>query len=100
MLAYDKPLTPHQFAVELTAAGVAHNGIGTAAGEVFTFTQDGRPKALPAAAGAVLDVHVARREVTDDELREEFRNPLTTSTRKQQIRDMLSGLAERETVLA
>lgn len=47
-----------QLAAELTAAGVAHRGLGTAGGRLYTYDADGAITELPPAAAAVVAAHV------------------------------------------
>jgi hypothetical protein len=52
----------------------------------------------PAAAQAVLDAHVAMRQKTTEEYSAEFQDAATTPARKQEIRDIQSGLLPPEYV--
>lgn len=65
---------------------------------LFALDADAQKTDLPPEAQAVVDAHVAMRDKTDAELAAEFRAPGTTPARKQDIRDMQSGLLEREQV--
>jgi hypothetical protein len=65
---------------------------------LFMYDDQNTPTDLPTGAAAVVDAHVAMRDKTDAELAAEFQNPDTTAVRKQEIRDMQSGLLPREQV--
>ena len=65
---------------------------------LFTHDEQGAPINLPSGAQAVVDAHVALRDKTDAELAAEFQDPNTTPARRQEIRDMQSGLTPREQV--
>ena len=96
-----KPINLAQLQSEMQMAKVAYtSGLGQADSEVFTYDAEGQPAdfADQAAAEAVLSAHVAMRDKTDGELAAEFQDPSTTPARKQEIRDMQSGLLPREQV--
>jgi len=99
----DKPVNLSQLHGELESAGVdCSAGLGMADGYVFTHDQGGVPTSFPADDQALVEqtiaAHVAMRDKTDAELAAEFRAAGTTPARKQDIRDMQSGLLEREQV--
>lgn len=86
-----------QLETELTAAGVACSGLGMTEDQVYTYDSAGQPVDLPAEAQAVIGAHVAMRDKTDAELSTEFQ-ATSDPARKQDIRDMQSGLLAREQV--
>lgn len=103
-----KPINLSQLQDEIETAGVAvAPGLGmisTSDGSTYVhaYNADGTPSDFPsadqAAADAAIAAHVAMRPKTDAELSAEFQQPETTPARKQEIRDMQSGLMPREQV--
>jgi len=98
-----KPINTGQLQSELETAGVdCSAGLGTADERVFTYDEGGVPIDFPSDDQALVEqtiaAHVAMRDKTDAELAAEFRAAGTTPARKQDIRDMQSGLLEREQV--
>lgn len=65
---------------------------------LFTYNEQHVPSDLPSGAQVVVDAHVAMRDKTDAELAAEFQDPNTSPARRQEIRDMQSGLLPREQV--
>jgi len=97
-----KPINLNQLETELGTAGVTSNGLGMTGDAVFTYDADGVPIDFASADQPKVDqaitAHVAMRDKTDAELAAEFQDPGTTAARKQEIRDMQSGLLPREQV--
>lgn len=56
----DKTVDLVQLEQELQAAGIKINSLGTSAGDVFTYDEQGRKMELPKAARSVLDAHTAK----------------------------------------
>jgi hypothetical protein len=98
-----KPINLSQLQTELQAAGVdCSTGLGMRGGYVFTFDAAGESIDFPQSGQSTVDQtianHIAMRDKTDAEYATEFQNPATTAARKQEIRDMQSGLMPREQV--
>lgn len=98
-----KPINLSQLQTELTTAGVqVSRGLGLVAELLYTYDVEGTPVDFPTAdqptVGQCIANHVAMRDKTDAELAAEFQAPGTTTARKQDIRDMQSGLMPREQV--
>ena len=101
--AQDKPINLSQLQDELLVAGVACTaGLGMASGLIYTYDTHGQPSDFPteqrAAADQVISDHVAMRDKTSAEYAAEFQDPSTTLERKQEIRDIQSGLLPPEQV--
>lgn len=97
-----KPINLSQLQTELEAAGVdCSDGLGMTDDQVFTYDAEGQPMDFPSAeqatVDATIDAHVAMRPMTDQELAAEFQ-ATSDPARKQDIRDMQSGLIPREQV--
>lgn len=97
-----KPINLAQLEGEINTAGVATSGISMANGYVFQHDAEGQPIDFAvgdqAAVNQCISAHVAMRDKTDAEYATEFQNPNTTVARKQEIRDITSGLLPREQV--
>lgn len=106
-----KPINLSQLQQELEVAGVATGGgLGTHApgadeppGPTTVFLYDaGQPTNFSSGEQSAVEQtianHVALRDKTDAELAVEFQEPGTSPGRKQDIRDMQSGLMPREQV--
>ena len=99
-----KPINLAQLQGELVTAGIqfGSSGLGLTEDLVHTYGPEGIPAdfeaAVQPAVDAAIAAHVGMRDVTDAELADEFQQPETTAARKQEIRDMQSGLLPREQV--
>jgi hypothetical protein len=108
----DKPINLSQLEQELQGAGVATGtGLGMhqpgedePAGPTTVFLYDAGSAAKDfsssdqAAVDQVIADHIALRDVTDEEYAAEFQDAATTAARRQEIRDITSGLLPREQV--
>jgi hypothetical protein len=97
-----KPIMLHQLEAELVAVGVSVNGLGMVEDLVYTYGADGLPSDFEpnqqrAVQQAIAD-HVAMRDKTSAEYATEFQDPNTPPARKQEIRDIQSGLIPPEQV--
>jgi hypothetical protein len=99
-----KPINLSQLRDELAAAGVAVGALGVTGDVVHTYSAAGEPMDFSGADRAkvnqVVTAHVARREKTNAEYVAEFGAAATSAERKQEIRDMVTGLLPREQVPA
>jgi hypothetical protein len=98
-----KPINLVQLEQELAAAQVAiGSGIGLQASAVFTYDADGASADFAdgqqALADQVIGEHVAMRDRSSAEYAAEFQDPNTSTARKQEIRDIQSGLLPPEQV--
>jgi len=97
-----KPINLKQLQTELQAAGVPTGGLGIVEDAVFTYDAVGALADFPTAQQATVDQaianHIALRDVTDEEYAVEFQGAETTAVRRQEIRDITSGLLPREQV--
>jgi len=98
-----KPINLAQLQGELNVAGAdVSGGLGLTAGYVHTYSSDGAAADFPQDEQPTVDQviadHVAMRAKTDAEYAAEFQDPNTTVERKQEIRDITSGLLPREQV--
>jgi hypothetical protein len=92
-----KPINVGQLATEMTAASQP-SVLMLSGNDLRAVDVSGNPQELSAGQQTVVNAHAARRNVTDEEYQAEFQNAATTATRKQEIRDITSGLLPRETV--
>jgi hypothetical protein len=98
-----RPINLSQLESEFKTAGITTSGgLGMAFDAVHTYADDGEPADFPTAEQASVDeciaAHVALRDVTDAEYAAEFQDAATTAVRRQEIRDITSGLLPREQV--
>jgi hypothetical protein len=97
-----KPINLSQLQQELMSAGVPTTALGLTETYVYEYDADGLPVDFPeaqqAAADQAITNHVAMRDKSDAEYSAEFQDPNTTAARKQEIRDITSGLLPREQV--
>ena len=97
-----KPINAAQLQTELQTAGVDVAGLGMSGDMIYTYDATGQPADFMAAQQPLVEQtianHVAMRDKTDAELAAEFQTSGTTAARKQEIRDMQSGLMPREQV--
>jgi hypothetical protein len=101
-----KPINLEQLQGELATAGVSvPNGLGLSGPaadsptvSLLTFDVNGTYQDVPPEAAPVVQAHIAMRDKTDEEYAIEFQNPNTTAERRQEMRDITSGLLSREQV--
>ena len=96
-----KPINLSQLRDELAGQGL-EVGLGSHDDMIYTYDDQGQfadfTSAQQPTVEAAIANHVAMRDKTDAELAAEFQTPGTTAARKQEIRDMQSGLMPREQV--
>jgi hypothetical protein len=99
-----KPINLAQLSTELASAGVdvSASGLGLHADLVYTYDAEGQPADFAAseqhAVEQAIADHVAMRDKTSAEYAAEFQDPNTPPARKQEIRDIQSGLMPPEQV--
>jgi hypothetical protein len=98
-----KPVNLSQLQAELEAANVdCSAGLGMHDDLVYTYDADGQPTDFPSETRPTIDQciadHVAMRVKTSAEYAAEFQDPNTTAARKQEIRDIQTGLMPPEQV--
>jgi len=98
-----KPINLSQLQDELVAGGVATgDGLGMSGEYVYAYDASGLPsdfdEAQRATADQVIADHVGMRDKTTEEYADEFQAEGTTAARKQEIRDIQSGLLPPEQV--
>lgn len=97
-----KPINLAQLQGELLVAGVSVTGLGLTNDQVYPYATNATPTDFAPADQPTVDQvvgsHIALRDKTDAEYAAEFQDAATTAVRRQEIRDITSGLLPREQV--